>query len=192
MQTSHPLHWFVLQIRIQSFVGFVTIFSGCFKNWFWGKFARSWNNRSLEPCFVTTNSSSNTPGNTLDLVHFTLRDLSWMTSRKGLSKNYIMQLVEGENLCFHLLQVVSKVEIWRACLYFGKYCTMMPNLIGNAETPIVMDMFKQHENLLCICFSTQKSDIGTVVELGNIFGMAAMPFLCRNPFFSPKYYTIEM
>ena len=33
-----------------------------------------------------------------------------------------------------------------------------------------IDMFKQHENPLCICYSTKKSDIGTpVVELGNIF-----------------------
>ena len=32
-----------------------------------------------------------------------------------------------------------------------------------------IDMFKQHENPLCICYSSQKSDIGTVVELWNIF-----------------------
>ena len=30
-------------------------------------------------------------------------------------------------------------------------------------------MFKQDENPLCFCYSTQKSDIGTVVELWNIF-----------------------
>ena len=34
---------------------------------------------------------------------------------------------------------------------------------------LIIDMFKQHENPLCICYSTQKSDIGTVVELGNLF-----------------------
>ena len=33
----------------------------------------------------------------------------------------------------------------------------------------IIDMFKPHENPLCICYSTQKSDIGTVVGLGNIF-----------------------
>ena len=32
-----------------------------------------------------------------------------------------------------------------------------------------IDMFKQHEILLFICYSTQKSDFGTVVGLGNIF-----------------------
>ena len=32
-----------------------------------------------------------------------------------------------------------------------------------------IDMFKQHENPLCICYSTQKSDFGTVVGLGKIF-----------------------
>ena len=31
------------------------------------------------------------------------------------------------------------------------------------------DMFKQHENSLCICYSTQKTDFGTVVGFGNIF-----------------------
>ena len=40
-------------------------------------------------------------------------------------------------------------------------------------------MFKQDENPLCICYSTQKSDIGTVVGLGNIIEMAAMPFPCN-------------
>ena len=34
-------------------------------------------------------------------------------------------------------------------------------------------MFKQYEILLFICYCTQKSDIGTVVGLENIFGMAA-------------------
>ena len=33
----------------------------------------------------------------------------------------------------------------------------------------ILDMFKQDENPLCIGYSTQKSDIDTVVELGNIF-----------------------
>ena len=32
-----------------------------------------------------------------------------------------------------------------------------------------IDMFKQHEILLFNCYSTQKSDIGTVVGLENIF-----------------------
>ena len=31
-----------------------------------------------------------------------------------------------------------------------------------------IDMFKQNEILLRICYSTQKSDLGTVVGLGNI------------------------
>ena len=35
-----------------------------------------------------------------------------------------------------------------------------------------IDMFKQHEKALCICYSTQKSDTGTVVELWNIFKSA--------------------
>ena len=33
----------------------------------------------------------------------------------------------------------------------------------------VIDMFKRHEILLFICYSTQKTDIGTVVGLENIF-----------------------
>ena len=32
-----------------------------------------------------------------------------------------------------------------------------------------IDMFKQHENPLYICYGTKKSDIGTVVELWNIY-----------------------
>ena len=32
-------------------------------------------------------------------------------------------------------------------------------------------MFKQDENPLCICYSTQKSDIGTVVGLGAYFNL---------------------
>ena len=32
-----------------------------------------------------------------------------------------------------------------------------------------IDMFKQLENPFYICYSTQKSDFGTVFGLGNIF-----------------------
>ena len=39
----------------------------------------------------------------------------------------------------------------------------------NRITIDLIDMFKQHEILLFICYSTQKSDIGTVVGLENIF-----------------------
>ena len=41
-------------------------------------------------------------------------------------------------------------------------------VIGYFETGNI-DMFKQHERWLCICYSTQKSDFGTVVGLDNIF-----------------------
>ena len=34
---------------------------------------------------------------------------------------------------------------------------------------LVIDMFKQHEKPLFICYSTQDSDIGTVIGLGNSF-----------------------
>ena len=39
---------------------------------------------------------------------------------------------------------------------------------------MLLTFFKQHENPLCICYSTQKSDIGTVVGLGNIFNLATL------------------
>ena len=32
-----------------------------------------------------------------------------------------------------------------------------------------VDMFKQNEILLCICYSTKKSDIGIVLGFGDIF-----------------------
>ena len=35
------------------------------------------------------------------------------------------------------------------------------------EYILTIDMFKQHKNPLCICYSTQKSDIG--IELWIIF-----------------------
>ena len=31
-----------------------------------------------------------------------------------------------------------------------------------------IDMFKLHESLLCVCYSTKKSDFGTVVGLENM------------------------
>ena len=34
-----------------------------------------------------------------------------------------------------------------------------------------IDMLKQHENPLCICYSTKKSDIGTEVGSENIFNL---------------------
>ena len=40
---------------------------------------------------------------------------------------------------------------------------------------ILIDRFKQHESPLCIIYRTQKSDIGTEVELGNFFNL----HLCR-------------
>ena len=50
-------------------------------------------------------------------------------------------------------------------------------------------MFKQHENPLCICYSTQKSDIGTVVGLGNIFYSTLVAWLIQEkaPSSSPKF-----
>ena len=37
------------------------------------------------------------------------------------------------------------------------------------EKNVIIDKFKQHEILLFVCYSTQKSNIGTVVGLENIF-----------------------
>ena len=43
--------------------------------------------------------------------------------------------------------------------------------INEKYETLSIDMFKQHEILLLICYSTQKSDIGTVVGLENILNL---------------------
>ena len=55
-------------------------------------------------------------------------------------------------------------------------------------------MFMQDENPLCICYSTQKSDIDTVVELGNIFSSAIVAWLVSDDFeiFSLTIKTLSL
>ena len=46
---------------------------------------------------------------------------------------------------------------------------MCQGKLANKIAKSPFDMFKQDEILLFICYSAQKSDIGTVVGLENIF-----------------------
>ena len=60
----------------------------------------------------------------------------------------------------------------RVAFSFQKYFLNLELING-------IDMFKQHEILLFICYSTQKSNIGTVVGLENIFKSAFVAWLIQ-------------